>query len=211
MRLLCVGGEDAFLLESIFRSEVWDFMNEPVSRTNEEAVNELLATRCLLAPSPLRRSIYRFKPTVEGRFFGDCGRVECCTCQGVVQVRANDRLVVGQKWSAAVLAKSMGLTPEVEAVLSWTAPAWAHCREISSLKARTRPPICLFSYSQVSGGAEGIPRQCRGRRTYSVREDGINRKTAPLCGSSPRGADGVAGTLQSPFEEVRINFLALGA
>jgi len=49
LRLLCVGGEDAFLLESIFRSEVWDFMNEPVSRTNEEAVNELLATRCVLA------------------------------------------------------------------------------------------------------------------------------------------------------------------
>lgn len=47
LRLRCVGGDDAFLLESIFRSEVWDFMNEPVSRTNEEAVNNLLATRCV--------------------------------------------------------------------------------------------------------------------------------------------------------------------
>ncbi|CAM9861187.1 unnamed protein product, partial [Hapterophycus canaliculatus] len=45
LRLRCVGGDDAFLLEGIFRSEVWDFMDEPVSRTNEEAVNKLLATR----------------------------------------------------------------------------------------------------------------------------------------------------------------------
>lgn len=40
-----MSGEDAFLLEGIFRSEVWDFMNEPVSRTNEAAVNEALASR----------------------------------------------------------------------------------------------------------------------------------------------------------------------
>ena len=46
LRLRCLGGDDAFLLESIFRSEVWDFMNEPVSRTNEEEVNNLLVTRC---------------------------------------------------------------------------------------------------------------------------------------------------------------------
>lgn len=73
-----MGGDDAFLLESIFRSEVWDFMNEPVSRTNEEAVNDLLATRCVrvrtcmraclracsglilrLSAAPLRRSFLR--------------------------------------------------------------------------------------------------------------------------------------------------------
>lgn len=46
LRLRCLGGDDAFLLESIFRNEVWDFMNEPVSRTNEEDVNNLLVTRC---------------------------------------------------------------------------------------------------------------------------------------------------------------------
>lgn len=42
-----MGGDDAFLLEGIFRAEVWDFMGEPVSRENEEAVNDLLATRCV--------------------------------------------------------------------------------------------------------------------------------------------------------------------
>ncbi|CAM9930891.1 unnamed protein product [Ascophyllum nodosum] len=46
LRLSFVGGQDAFLLEGIFRSEVWEFMNEPVSQTNEAAVNEALATRC---------------------------------------------------------------------------------------------------------------------------------------------------------------------
>lgn len=45
LRLRLVGGEDAFLLEGIFRNEVWDFMDEPVSRVNEAAVNEALATR----------------------------------------------------------------------------------------------------------------------------------------------------------------------
>lgn len=40
-----IGGEDAFLLESIFRNEVWDFMAEPVSPGNEAAVNEALASR----------------------------------------------------------------------------------------------------------------------------------------------------------------------
>lgn len=48
LRLAFLGGEDAFLLEGIFRAEVWEFMNEPVSRTNEAAVNEFLATRCAL-------------------------------------------------------------------------------------------------------------------------------------------------------------------
>lgn len=47
LRLLCLSGEDSFLLESIFRNEVWEFMEEPVSRSNEEAVNEALSTRCV--------------------------------------------------------------------------------------------------------------------------------------------------------------------
>ncbi|KAL3933410.1 MAG: hypothetical protein SGBAC_010408 [Bacillariaceae sp.] len=34
-RLRSLGGQDAFLLESIFRKEVWDFMSLPVSEPNE--------------------------------------------------------------------------------------------------------------------------------------------------------------------------------
>eukprot|EP00980_Cylindrotheca_fusiformis_P009034 scaffold1939_cov92-Cylindrotheca_fusiformis.AAC.7 len=37
-RLRCLGGTDAFLLESIFRKEVWGFMALPVSLQNEMAV-----------------------------------------------------------------------------------------------------------------------------------------------------------------------------
>eukprot|EP00904_Undaria_pinnatifida_P009704 jgi/Undpi1/5864/HiC_scaffold_2.g01138.m1 len=46
LRLLCLSGDDSFLLESIFRNEVWEFMMEPVSRNNEQAMNEMLSTRC---------------------------------------------------------------------------------------------------------------------------------------------------------------------
>lgn len=47
LRLLCLSGEDSFLLETIFRQEVWEFMEEPVSQNNEKAVNEALSTRCV--------------------------------------------------------------------------------------------------------------------------------------------------------------------
>ncbi|KAL7461190.1 hypothetical protein ACHAXS_001613 [Conticribra weissflogii] len=38
LRLVKLGGKDAFLLESIFRKEVWGFMSEPVSEENERQV-----------------------------------------------------------------------------------------------------------------------------------------------------------------------------
>ncbi|KAI0561816.1 Rubisco LSMT substrate-binding protein [Gracilaria domingensis] len=42
LRLLCLTGTDAFLLEGIFRGEVWDFMGLPVSAENEKALCELV-------------------------------------------------------------------------------------------------------------------------------------------------------------------------
>eukprot|EP00536_Pseudo-nitzschia_multiseries_P010743 jgi/Psemu1/259221/estExt_Genewise1Plus.C_3380007 len=45
-RLRELGGMDAFLLESIFRKEVWGFMAYPVSETNELAVVETVAQLC---------------------------------------------------------------------------------------------------------------------------------------------------------------------
>ncbi|GIL90815.1 hypothetical protein Vretimale_16759 [Volvox reticuliferus] len=38
MRLMELKGMDAFLLESIFRNDVWGFMQDPVSEANEEAL-----------------------------------------------------------------------------------------------------------------------------------------------------------------------------
>ncbi len=43
LRLAKLGGKDAFLLESIFRQEVWGFMSKPVSEDNERmAVNAVI-------------------------------------------------------------------------------------------------------------------------------------------------------------------------
>ncbi|GLI66288.1 hypothetical protein VaNZ11_010049 [Volvox africanus] len=38
LRLMQLKGMDAFLLESIFRNDVWGFMQEPISEANEEAL-----------------------------------------------------------------------------------------------------------------------------------------------------------------------------
>ncbi|EFJ49228.1 Rubisco large subunit N-methyltransferase [Volvox carteri f. nagariensis] len=43
LRLMQLKGSDAFLLESIFRNDVWGFMQEPVSEGNEEAVCNTLS------------------------------------------------------------------------------------------------------------------------------------------------------------------------
>ena len=46
LRLAKLGGKDAFLLESIFRKEVWGFMSEPVSEDNERAVVTTVIDAC---------------------------------------------------------------------------------------------------------------------------------------------------------------------
>lgn len=46
LRLLNVSGADAFLLEALFRNEVWDHLQEPISEENERAVCEGLAAGC---------------------------------------------------------------------------------------------------------------------------------------------------------------------
>eukprot|EP00593_Proboscia_inermis_P015538 CAMPEP_0171327034 /NCGR_PEP_ID=MMETSP0816-20121228/117828_1 /TAXON_ID=420281 /ORGANISM="Proboscia inermis, Strain CCAP1064/1" /LENGTH=293 /DNA_ID=CAMNT_0011826655 /DNA_START=678 /DNA_END=1560 /DNA_ORIENTATION=+ len=42
LRLCVLGGKDSFILESIFRKEVWDFMAQPMSEDNERLVVEAL-------------------------------------------------------------------------------------------------------------------------------------------------------------------------
>mmetsp|Transcript_35701 Transcript_35701/g.52352 ORF Transcript_35701/g.52352 Transcript_35701/m.52352 type:complete len:612 (+) Transcript_35701:171-2006(+) len=46
LRLIHLGGTDAFLLESIFRKEVWGFMSVPVSEKNELSVVDAIITAC---------------------------------------------------------------------------------------------------------------------------------------------------------------------
>lgn len=46
LRLLNLGAADAFLLEAVFRNEVWGFMEAPVSKVNEEAMCDVIIAAC---------------------------------------------------------------------------------------------------------------------------------------------------------------------
>lgn len=46
LRLLCLSTSDAFLLEAVFRSDVWDFMALPVSQDNEVTMCDAVIAAC---------------------------------------------------------------------------------------------------------------------------------------------------------------------
>jgi len=49
LRLAQLGGQDSFLLESVFRKEAWGFMSLPVSERNERDVLDAIADACSTA------------------------------------------------------------------------------------------------------------------------------------------------------------------
>ncbi|KAI5062087.1 hypothetical protein GOP47_0022626 [Adiantum capillus-veneris] len=49
LRLIALGGADAFLLEALFRNTVWEHLQLPVSRENEEAVCKAVLDGCRFA------------------------------------------------------------------------------------------------------------------------------------------------------------------
>ncbi|XP_058082956.1 fructose-bisphosphate aldolase-lysine N-methyltransferase, chloroplastic isoform X2 [Magnolia sinica] len=51
LRLVALGGTDAFLLESIFRNSVWGHLELPVSRANEELICQVVRDACKSALS----------------------------------------------------------------------------------------------------------------------------------------------------------------
>ncbi|KAL7608318.1 hypothetical protein Lser_V15G11584 [Lactuca serriola] len=57
LRLVALGGTDSFLLESIFRNSVWDHLELPVSRDNEEVICQVVRTACRSALSSYRTTI----------------------------------------------------------------------------------------------------------------------------------------------------------
>lgn len=57
LRLVALGGTDAFLLESIFRNSVWDHLELPVSRDNEEVICQVVRSACQSALSSYRTTI----------------------------------------------------------------------------------------------------------------------------------------------------------
>lgn len=57
LRLVALGGTDAFLLESIFRNSVWGHLELPVSRANEETICRVVRDACKSALSGYRTTI----------------------------------------------------------------------------------------------------------------------------------------------------------
>ncbi|CAL5074362.1 unnamed protein product [Urochloa decumbens] len=46
LRLLCIGGTDAFLMEALFRNSVWGHLELPVSPDNEESICQVMRDAC---------------------------------------------------------------------------------------------------------------------------------------------------------------------
>ncbi|KAM0012304.1 putative [Fructose-bisphosphate aldolase]-lysine N-methyltransferase [Helianthus debilis subsp. tardiflorus] len=67
LRLVALGGTDAFLLESIFRNAVWDHLELPVSRDNEEVICQVVRGACKSALSSYRTTIEEDEKLMEGR------------------------------------------------------------------------------------------------------------------------------------------------
>ncbi|XP_031262371.1 fructose-bisphosphate aldolase-lysine N-methyltransferase, chloroplastic [Pistacia vera] len=66
LRLVALGGTDAFILESIFRNTVWGHLDLPVSRDNEELICRVVRDACKSALSGYRTTIEEDGKLVEG-------------------------------------------------------------------------------------------------------------------------------------------------
>jgi len=73
LRLLNLGGPDSFLMESIFRNEVWGHMQLPVSQENEENVYQSLINGCKSALAGYSTSIDIDLAALPGLYLGDGG------------------------------------------------------------------------------------------------------------------------------------------
>lgn len=66
LRLLCLGGCDAFLLESVFRGDIWDHLSLPISAENEKAVCDTMIGAC-------EDALDGYALPSEARYDGDAG------------------------------------------------------------------------------------------------------------------------------------------
>lgn len=61
LRLVALGGTDAFLLETIFRNSVWGHLELPMSRANEELICRVVRDACKSALSGYSTTIEEVK------------------------------------------------------------------------------------------------------------------------------------------------------
>ncbi|CAL1360352.1 unnamed protein product [Linum trigynum] len=66
LRLVALGGTDAFLLESIFSNTIWGHLELPVSRANEELVCRVVRDACKTALSGYQTTIEEDEKLMEG-------------------------------------------------------------------------------------------------------------------------------------------------
>ncbi|KAM7484390.1 hypothetical protein LguiA_000399 [Lonicera macranthoides] len=66
LRLVALGGTDAFLLESIFRNSVWSHLELPISRANEALICQVIRTACKSALSSYHTTIEEDEKLMEG-------------------------------------------------------------------------------------------------------------------------------------------------
>ncbi|CAM9946422.1 unnamed protein product [Discosporangium mesarthrocarpum] len=90
LRLRQLGVMDAFLLEGVFRGEVWGFMALPVSKANEESVNELIMDRCRSELSRFKGTAEEDEAIIEGGSMAELGSVEVLCAR----VRRGERLAL---------------------------------------------------------------------------------------------------------------------
>lgn len=81
VRLVCLGGRDAFLLEAVFRRDVWEHMGLPVSAKNEKAVCETILGAC--------------EDALEG--YGLEERIKADDDEGMDRLKMAKRVVGGEK------------------------------------------------------------------------------------------------------------------
>ncbi|KAF5186190.1 [Fructose-bisphosphate aldolase]-lysine N-methyltransferase protein [Thalictrum thalictroides] len=89
LRLVALGGTDAFLLESIFRNNIWDFLELPISRANEELICQAIRDTCSTALSGFGTTIEEDEKLLEGGNLDP--RLEVA-----VRVRAGEKKILEQ-------------------------------------------------------------------------------------------------------------------
>ncbi|KAI3987708.1 hypothetical protein MKX01_028442 [Papaver californicum] len=66
LRLVALGGQDAFLLESVFRNAVWGHLELPISPANEELICRVLRETCKTALSKYATTIEEDEKLLQG-------------------------------------------------------------------------------------------------------------------------------------------------
>ncbi|GJW66239.1 fructose-bisphosphate aldolase-lysine N-methyltransferase, chloroplastic [Tanacetum coccineum] len=95
LRLVALGGTDAFLLESIFRNSVWDHLELPVSRDNEEVICQVVRSACQSALSSYRTTIEEDEKLKGGNI---SSRLEIA-----IGIRAGEKMKKGRFFAANLM------------------------------------------------------------------------------------------------------------